>query len=188
MTWAEVWADMTVYKFAYECLSPVNHNGSHSYANSYFNEVLRDIGSKYETTRLGNEKNAYTSAICSAAKEEGILVFTIGMDTDDSVADETLEDCATLSSYYYDVQSVDIASAFASIALQINQLRLTQYRSRPDRPVVTVHEPATNRAFDPLLPQFSHTGAVEFRQGLPSRSTRASAAGRRTGNAIWDEI
>ncbi|NDR59615.1 Tad domain-containing protein [Aliiruegeria sabulilitoris] len=126
MTWAEVWASMTVYKFAYEFLSPVNHNGSNSYASYYYDKVLREIGSKYETTWAGNEKNAYTSAICTAAKEEGILIFTIGMDTDDSVADATLEDCATLSSYYYDVQSVDISSAFASIALQINQLRLTQ--------------------------------------------------------------
>ena len=106
---------MTVYQFAYEFLSPVNHNGSNSYASYYYDEVVREIGSKYETTWAGNEKNAYTSAICSAAKVEGILIFTIGMDTDDSVADDTLEDCATLSSYFYDVQSVDISSAFSSL-------------------------------------------------------------------------
>ena len=126
MSWAEVWADMTIYKFAYEFVSPAKHNGSHGYASTYYNKILREIGSKSATGWNGNEKNDNTSDICTAAKEKGILIFTIGMDTNDPTADMALEDCASLPTYYYDVQSLDISNAFASIALQINQLRLTQ--------------------------------------------------------------
>ncbi len=126
MTWPEVWADMTVDKFATELKSRALHSGSSYYGDNYYDEIIRGIGATGSTSWSGNEKNPNTSDICSAAKDKGILIFTIGMDTNDNTADLTLEDCASLPTYYYDVQSVDISNAFASIALQINQLRLTQ--------------------------------------------------------------
>ncbi|MDV7142649.1 pilus assembly protein TadG-related protein [Tropicimonas sp. TH_r6] len=126
LTWPEVWADMTVDNFASELMSRALHSGSSSYGDYYYDKIIRGIGETGSTSWSGNEKNPNTSDICSAAKDKGILIFSIGMDTNDSTADMTLEDCASLPTYYYDVQSVDISNAFASIALQINQLRLTQ--------------------------------------------------------------
>lgn len=124
LTWAEVWEEMTLYSYAYYY---GYKRDSSKTARQHYYGIFREIGvASSSSSYSGNEKNGHTSDICSAAKDEGILIFTIGMDTDNTAADMTLEDCATLPSYYYDVESLDISNAFASIALQINQLRLTQ--------------------------------------------------------------
>lgn len=112
MDWQEVWADMSVLRFAYEF--PYKARGGSYY--DYYYDIL-------ETTET-SIKNQRTSDICQAAKDAGIIVFTIGMDTYGQ-GDATLMDCATLPTYFYDVRSTDISNAFNAIALQINHLRLT---------------------------------------------------------------
>ena len=70
------------------------------------------------------KKNQRTSEICRAARDAGIVVYTIGMDTYGQ-GDATLEDCAGSSTHFYDIDAIEIGQAFSSIAEQINQLRLT---------------------------------------------------------------
>jgi len=70
------------------------------------------------------KKNDRTSEICRAARDAGIVVYTIGMDTYGQ-GDATLEDCAGSSTHFYDIEAIEIGQAFSSIAEQINQLRLT---------------------------------------------------------------
>lgn len=70
-------------------------------------------------------KNARTRSICQAAKDQGIIVYTIGFEApSDGVA--VLQDCASSDSHYFDVEGLEISDAFASIATSIRQLRLTQ--------------------------------------------------------------
>ncbi|MFY0310156.1 pilus assembly protein TadG-related protein [Leisingera sp. D0M16] len=70
-------------------------------------------------------KNARTRSICQAAKDQGIIVYTIGFEApSDGVA--VLQDCASSDSHYFDVDGLEISDAFASIATSIRQLRLTQ--------------------------------------------------------------
>lgn len=70
-------------------------------------------------------KNARTASICQAAKDQGIVVYTIGFEApSNGVA--VLQDCASSDSHYFDVDGLEIADAFASIATSIRQLRLTQ--------------------------------------------------------------
>ncbi|KIC07783.1 hypothetical protein RA19_21900 [Leisingera sp. ANG-M1] len=72
-----------------------------------------------------SEKNARTRNICQAAKDQGIIVYTIGFEApSNGVA--VLQDCASSDSHYFDVDGLEIADAFASIATSIRQLRLTQ--------------------------------------------------------------
>jgi len=70
-------------------------------------------------------KNARTKAICDAAKVENIIVFTIGFEAPWSGL-EVLKDCASSDSHFFDVDGLEIADAFASIASSIRKLRLTQ--------------------------------------------------------------
>lgn len=64
---------------------------------------------------------------CNAAKDEDILVFTIGFQISaNSLADRILEECATSTDYYYHVEGLDLTSTFQSIASQVNALRITQ--------------------------------------------------------------
>jgi hypothetical protein len=85
--------------------------------SSYYNDMYTWVSA--------STKNSRTSAICAAAREAGIVVYTIGMDTYGQ-GDDTLEDCAGTPVNFFDVEAIEIDEAFSSIAQQINQLRLTQ--------------------------------------------------------------
>lgn len=71
------------------------------------------------------DKNARTLAICEAAKNAGIMVYTIGFEVTDYSAG-LLETCATSPSHNFRVEGVDINYAFQAIAGSINVLRLTK--------------------------------------------------------------
>lgn len=85
--------------------------------NAYYNEMY--------TWTPANTKNTRTSRICRAARDAGVTVFTVGMDTYGQ-GDATLLDCASSPALFFDVAAEDVGAAFRSIARQINQLRLTQ--------------------------------------------------------------
>ena len=84
----------------------------------------------------GVAKDGRLDDICTAAKDEGIIIFTIGFEIpvgdgdgdgeDDSRGDEVLKACATSLAHYFDPQGVEISEAFSAIASQINQLRLIE--------------------------------------------------------------
>ncbi|WP_170783512.1 TadE/TadG family type IV pilus assembly protein [Ruegeria lacuscaerulensis] len=114
LTWPEVWAQFPVYRFAELVLARVDRRRS---AVGHYNRIIDQT--------VNTSKNPRTSAICQAAKDNGITIFTIGMDTY-AQGDATLLDCASSPAFFYDVNSLDIDSAFQSIARQINRLRLTQ--------------------------------------------------------------
>lgn len=70
-------------------------------------------------------KNARTRSVCNAAKDKGIILYTIGFEApSDGVA--VLRDCASTDAHYFNVNGLEIKDAFASIATSIRQLRLTQ--------------------------------------------------------------
>lgn len=70
------------------------------------------------------EKNEHLKAICKAAKDSGILVFTIGFEVEDDTQDTLMRNCASRDTWYYDVNGLDIQTAFSSIAREISKLRL----------------------------------------------------------------
>ncbi|MFD3189039.1 pilus assembly protein TadG-related protein [Sedimentitalea sp. HM32M-2] len=70
-------------------------------------------------------KNARTKAICDTAKDQQIIVFTIGFEAPDG-GQAVLKDCASSDAHYFDVDGLEITDAFASIASSIRKLRLTQ--------------------------------------------------------------
>ena len=72
----------------------------------------------------------YLSKVCTTAKSKGVVVYTIGFQLTDAVADLTMKNelraCASSASQYYDVTGLDIALALQSIATSIQKIRLTQ--------------------------------------------------------------
>jgi Flp pilus assembly protein TadG len=70
-------------------------------------------------------KNARTKSICDAAKDNQVIVFTIGFEAPSS-GKAVLKDCASSDSHFFDVNGLAINDAFASIASSIRKLRLTQ--------------------------------------------------------------
>jgi hypothetical protein len=66
-------------------------------------------------------------AVCDAAKDNDIVVFTIAFDVGaNSAAANQMRYCASSPSHFYDVDGDRLDSAFQSIAGAINQLRLIQ--------------------------------------------------------------
>ena len=63
--------------------------------------------------------------ICTAAKEKGVIIWSIGFEVEDHGAD-VMESCASSPSHFFRVEGVEIAEAFSTIAHTLNQLRLTQ--------------------------------------------------------------
>ncbi len=63
--------------------------------------------------------------ICAAAREAGIIVFTVAFEAPANGRAQ-LRQCASSASHYFDVSGLDIRTAFRAIALQISQLRLTE--------------------------------------------------------------
>ncbi|MEP1766234.1 MAG: pilus assembly protein TadG-related protein [Sulfitobacter sp.] len=64
-------------------------------------------------------------SICTAAKDNNIVIWSIGFEVTDHSAD-VMESCASSPSHFFRVEGVEIKDAFKAIARQINQLRLTQ--------------------------------------------------------------
>lgn len=75
------------------------------------------------TRRSDNLKSFYK--MCDKAKAENIQIYTIAFEAPDNAVTE-MRNCATAPAFFYNVEGVEISSAFKSIARQINQLRLTQ--------------------------------------------------------------
>ena len=100
------WAFNTLFEFA-------DRNGNFTAGQLAFNRFT----AAQADTMLTN--------ICTAAKAEGILIWSIGFEvTDDSAA--LMRGCASSPSHFFRVEGVEISEAFEAIAKQINQLRLTQ--------------------------------------------------------------
>ncbi len=75
------------------------------------------------STRNTNVNNFYS--VCDQAKAQGIKVYTIAFEAPSNAVTE-MKNCATSPNYFYNVEGVEISSAFKAIARQINELRLTQ--------------------------------------------------------------
>jgi len=114
LSYAELWARTSLKKnYSYYA----QWMGNTSAKNNWYYPVR-----KYYNT---STKNSRTQDICDAAKEAGIIVYTIGFEAP-SGGQAVLQDCASSDAHYFDVDGLEISDAFASIATSIRQLRLTQ--------------------------------------------------------------
>jgi len=64
--------------------------------------------------------------ICTYAKNNGVVVYTIAFQVGGGRNRRDMEDCASSPARYYDVQDLNIAAAFSAIAADLNQLRLSR--------------------------------------------------------------
>ena len=91
-------------------------------------DLYGESGMNYATEYLsGTTMNTRTNNICTAAKNAGIQVYTVGFDISaGGTAETVLENCASSDSHYFDVDEDEIEYAFEAIANNIGLLRLTE--------------------------------------------------------------
>jgi hypothetical protein len=79
----------------------------------------------FNTGRTSDEADAAMEASCTAAREKGLVVYTIGFETSPSTSAK-LQACASTPAHYYDAVGIQISEVFAQIAASIQKLKLTQ--------------------------------------------------------------
>ncbi len=113
--WPELWGDYTARRIANRYYYGI---GDNSLRNSVrYNSIERYAG-RYQADRN-------LRAICDAANDAGIIIFTIAFEAPQGGRD-VMQYCATTPAHYYDAAGIEISEAFASIAQSINRLRLIQ--------------------------------------------------------------
>ncbi|MEM7722344.1 MAG: Tad domain-containing protein [Pseudomonadota bacterium] len=119
LTWAELFAARTEENIAQTFFrAPAQSSGQWGLYNR-----MRSASRQYAGRTQGD---ANLRAICDAVRiHRDFVVFAIAFEAPQGGQD-VMRHCATTPGHYYDVQGLDIADAFASIARTINQLRLVQ--------------------------------------------------------------
>ncbi len=93
------------------------------YVNNYVGYYYRS--NFYYTKYTSSQADSLLDDICDAAKDNGIVIWSIGFEVNNHGAN-VMKDCASSDSHFFRVEGIEITEAFAAIARQINQLRLTQ--------------------------------------------------------------
>ena len=96
-----------------------------SYLWDYDSNLENNIRYSYESIVNGSQADDRLLDICSAAKNAGITVFTIGFEAP-SHGSNIMEQCASSSAHFYDVNGMEIAEAFSAIVATIQKLKLVQ--------------------------------------------------------------
>lgn len=120
MSWPDVWNDMTVNWF----LNNIVSRAYGSWTAQQWKGKIYNWHTAHDSTIPGSQ-DAQLLDVCDAAKNNYVTIYSIGFMAS-SGGTTVLKKCATKPGYFYDVQNLDIATAFASIANSINKLRLTQ--------------------------------------------------------------
>ncbi|MEO0772401.1 MAG: pilus assembly protein TadG-related protein [Pseudomonadota bacterium] len=97
----------------------------------FIDDIIGDYGPEddfvNQQTHYGSKKDGLMQNICTAAKSEGVVVYTIGYAISAGGNAETqLETCASSLNHYYPTDGAGISAAFNSIASNVKNLRLTQ--------------------------------------------------------------
>lgn len=101
-------------------------NGSGNQGNNNNQQTIVSNGNA-STPAEQNKAVGYFKRSCDEAQSSGAVIYTIGFKINaNSLPDQMLKYCATDLSKYYHVESLDIESAFNSIAASVNALRITE--------------------------------------------------------------
>jgi Flp pilus assembly protein TadG len=79
----------------------------------------------FEVKYTSEKGDDLLAQICTASKDQGIVIWGVGYEITDHGAD-VLESCASSPSHFFRVEGREISDAFGAIANKITQLRLTQ--------------------------------------------------------------
>ncbi|CAD6552929.1 hypothetical protein LMG28727_05446 [Paraburkholderia kirstenboschensis] len=92
--------------------------------------VTRDDGTSLSngSTTSVTDINAFQLAVCTAMKNDGIIIYaiTFGSDASSSVAQTTMRGCASPGNYYHAPTNATLDAIFQQIAGNLGVLRLTQ--------------------------------------------------------------
>ena len=124
MTDGENTETKTIKEFAYDTPDMRLYWATHG-INQFEDDADYNVQDEFfEVSYTHAYANTLLQNVCNAAKDKGILIYTIGFEITDNSALQ-MEQCASSASHFYRVEGVSISDAFKSIARELKQLRLT---------------------------------------------------------------
>lgn len=122
LTWEQVWQTARVSWVAHQ----LYRRAFGGNLNDWINMIRTREGTlsswgPHEVSMMNNR----LLNLCERVKEQGVVIYTVAFEAPDMGAD-LLRDCASSVNHAFDVDGLEIGSAFASIATSIRKLRLTQ--------------------------------------------------------------
>lgn len=115
-----------IASWAYDSSSDYSHWNRYNLWYYLYRNVSSYRRSNYYWYKYDSDQgDVLLDNICDAAKDKGIVIWSIGFEVDDHGAN-VMENCASSPSHFFRVEGIEITEAFDAIARQINQLRLTQ--------------------------------------------------------------
>ena len=71
-----------------------------------------------------DQGDTYMQSMCNAAKNQGIIIFTIAMGAT-AHGEQEMRSCASSTGHFYATSGAELVAIFEAIAKQITDLRLT---------------------------------------------------------------
>ncbi|MCA0919710.1 TadE/TadG family type IV pilus assembly protein [Pseudooceanicola nanhaiensis] len=103
----------------------VYHWGYRSFYETIYDAYSNLRSQFYYTRYTSTQADNLLEDICDAAKDNGIVVWTIGFEVGNHGA-EVMRNCASSDSHFFRVDGIEISTAFRTIATQLVTLKLTQ--------------------------------------------------------------
>jgi Flp pilus assembly protein TadG len=120
LDWADVWGQLRMKWVAWQLYARALGGGSSSWRSYYYNEMMSEFRSQTPTTTMDDR----LQETCDAAKLNNVRIFGIAFEAPSNGRTQ-IQNCAS-PGLYYDVNGLQITTAFRQIRSQISQLRLTQ--------------------------------------------------------------
>ncbi|SLN27902.1 TadE/TadG family type IV pilus assembly protein [Roseisalinus antarcticus] len=114
LTWAEVFDKVSLLYNAWYHNYAREWRSNDFYTYAYW--AMNNIGPATKDARLDR--------ICTAAKEQNIVIYTVGFEVTNYSA-TVMESCASSPSHFFRVAGEELTTAFTTIARNITDLRLT---------------------------------------------------------------
>ena len=125
LDWPEVWAEMSPDFYGY-FLYGRRLNLNWWQGTGTWVSLKDEFWDRIHWTVDSGEKDRRLRQVCAAANAAGVVIYSIGMDVDNTNSLNLLKDCASSESHYFDVEGLEIQTAFDMIAASISMLRLTK--------------------------------------------------------------
>ncbi len=119
LTWVQVWQRLRVKYVAWQLYARALGSSSSS-RTSHYNTWVANFRALADTSDM----DARLNTLCSLAKAQDVVIFGIAFEAPDHGAD-VIRDCAS-PNRFYNVEGLEISTAFRQIRAQISSLRLTQ--------------------------------------------------------------
>lgn len=119
--WKDIWANLRLSYVAWQFYARAQGNSNAS-RSSVYNATVDAMKDTWATAPAMDDT---LQATCDQAKADGVIVFGIAVEAP-THGQDVIRSCTSSDAHYFDASAATLNTAFAAIATNITQLKLTQ--------------------------------------------------------------